>query len=71
MAVAIYFDGRNAYQSNFGGTRETAARSFFDEMVKRKAIWGKLFLTQCGEHIASYNDGEKLRVKAINSAASR
>jgi len=53
-AVAIYFDGKNAYQSNFGG--ENSVESFFNDMEKKKVVWAKLFSKKDGEWMASYSE---------------
>jgi hypothetical protein len=55
IATALYHDGRNNYQVNYAGLREQAIKSFMEDMQKRNAVWGKLFVTVNGEELASYS----------------
>lgn len=59
QAVAIYYDGRNSYQSNFFGYGKNLKEEFPKEMKKQGAVWGKLFTKQTGQELFSYAEQEK------------
>ena len=55
LATAIYYDGRNVYQTNIGGySKEKAIEAFKAEMAKKYAVWGRLFVTSNGDELSAY-----------------
>lgn len=56
LATAIYFDGRNSYQTDFsGGSEEKIIGDFNAYLTANAALWGKLFLTKSGDELSSFN----------------
>lgn len=53
-ATALYHDGKNNFQVNYGGSVERIKESFIDEMTRRKAIWATLHRESDGALIDTF-----------------
>jgi hypothetical protein len=54
-ATAIYHDGRNNFQVNYGGDAKQVQTRFNEEMTSRNVVWARLFVEKTGEPLAVYH----------------
>lgn len=53
-ATALYYDGRNNFQTNYAGTLDQIKANFVDEMERREAVWATLHREADGALISNF-----------------